>query len=109
VAAVADLESVELVDLNLLALMASLPYPFALMADDQELVPMDRSRALAPLRGKAEGEGKGGVELEDGGLALMGRSRPARMGRPRESLAVMEARPGLAQMAVSQQNAQKRM
>ena len=66
-----DLESVELVDLNQPALMDSLPHRFVLTVGDQgelvscensfetfeiELVPMDLSRALAPLRGEAEGE-----------------------------------------------------
>ena len=64
------LESVELVDLNQPALMDSLPHRFVLTVGDQgelvscensfetfeiELVPMDLSRALAPLRGEAEG------------------------------------------------------
>jgi len=111
VAAVEDLESVELVDLSLLALMANLPFRFALMAGGQELVPMDRSRALVPLKGEAEGgEGReGGVELEVVGPALMGKNQLARMARPRGNLAVTEARPGLARMAVSQQSAQERM
>jgi len=104
-----DLESVEQEDLNPLALMDSLPYRLALMAADRELVPTDLSRALAPLRGEAEGgEGTGEV-VEVGGPALMGSNPLAPMGRPRGSLAAMVEKPGPALMAVNQQSAQERM
>lgn len=105
-----DLESVELVDLNQPALMDSLPHRFVLTVGDQELVPMDLSRALAPLRGEAEGEeATGGVGGEVGGLALTGRNRLALTGRPRGNLAVMEAKPGPARMGLRPQSAQERM
>jgi len=104
------LESVEMVDLSLPALMDSLPHRFVLMAGDQELVPMDLSRALAPLRGEAEGgEVIGGVVEEVGGLALTGKNRLAQTGRPRGNLAVTEAKPGPARMGLRPQSAQERM
>lgn len=106
---VVDLVSVDLVDLNLPALMDSLPYRFALMVGGQELVPMDLSRALAPLRGEAEGgEAIGGIG-EVGGPALTGKNPRARTGRPRGNLAATEEKPGPARMAVSHQSAQERM
>lgn len=104
------LESVEMVDLSLPALMDSLPHRFVLMAGDQELVPMDLSRALAPLRGEAEGgEVIGGVVEEVGGPALTGKNRLAQTGRPRGNLAATEAKPGPALMGLRQQSAQERM
>jgi len=79
------------------------------MAAGPELVPTDLRLALAPLRDEAEGGEGAGVVVEVGGLALMGNNPLARMDRPRGNLAVMEKKPGPAQMAVNQQSAQERM